>query len=149
MVSGGAGALVWMWISACFGLSSKFSECMLAIKYRKSMKRAICRWTNVYNEKGTQEQKAWSRTWMAVRFICRDRILRNLEIRHREIQFQQQFMRHFGISVSTVASSDHYFSLTDHHRWNKNDIKSIFCRSSSDGNLLCDRRSHRHSWEYQ
>ena len=35
MVSGGPGALVWMWISACFGLSSKFSECMLAIKYRE------------------------------------------------------------------------------------------------------------------
>lgn len=34
MVSGGPGALVWMWISACFGLTSKFSECMLAIKYR-------------------------------------------------------------------------------------------------------------------
>ena len=31
MVSGGPGALVWMWISACFGLTSKFSECMLAI----------------------------------------------------------------------------------------------------------------------
>ncbi len=35
MVLGGPGALVWMWISAFFGLSSKFSECMLAIKYRK------------------------------------------------------------------------------------------------------------------
>ena len=35
MVSGGAGALVWMWVSACFGLTSKFSECMLAIKYRE------------------------------------------------------------------------------------------------------------------
>ena len=34
MVSGGPGALVWMWVSACFGLSSKFSECMLALKYR-------------------------------------------------------------------------------------------------------------------
>lgn len=34
MVSGGPGAIVWMWISACFGLTSKFSECMLAIKYR-------------------------------------------------------------------------------------------------------------------
>lgn len=40
MVLGGPGALVWMWISAIFGLSSKFSECMLAIKYR------------VVNEKG-------------------------------------------------------------------------------------------------
>lgn len=35
MVSGGPGALVWMCISACFGLASKFSECMLAIKYRE------------------------------------------------------------------------------------------------------------------
>lgn len=34
MFAGGPGALVWMWISACFGLTSKFSECMLAIKYR-------------------------------------------------------------------------------------------------------------------
>ena len=32
MVLGGPGALVWMWISAAFGLTSKFSECMLAIK---------------------------------------------------------------------------------------------------------------------
>ena len=35
MVSGGPGSLVWMWISAAFGLTSKFSECMLAIKYRE------------------------------------------------------------------------------------------------------------------
>ena len=35
MVSGGPGALVWMLISACFGLTTKFSECMLAIKYRE------------------------------------------------------------------------------------------------------------------
>ncbi|WP_294405411.1 sodium:alanine symporter family protein [uncultured Clostridium sp.] len=34
MVLGGPGALVWMWISACFGLTSKFAECMLALKYR-------------------------------------------------------------------------------------------------------------------
>lgn len=35
MVSGGPGALVWMWISACFGITTKFSECMLSIKYRE------------------------------------------------------------------------------------------------------------------
>lgn len=35
MVSGGPGALVWMWLSAAFGLTSKFSECFLAIKYRE------------------------------------------------------------------------------------------------------------------
>jgi AGCS family alanine or glycine:cation symporter len=35
MFAGGPGALVWMWVSAFFGLTSKFSECMLAIKYRE------------------------------------------------------------------------------------------------------------------
>ncbi|MCQ2491633.1 MAG: sodium:alanine symporter family protein [Lachnospiraceae bacterium] len=35
MFAGGPGALVWMWISAFFGLTSKFAECMLAIKYRE------------------------------------------------------------------------------------------------------------------
>lgn len=35
MAAGGPGALVWMWVSALFGLSSKFAECMLAIKYRE------------------------------------------------------------------------------------------------------------------
>ena len=35
MVAGGPGALVWMCISAVFGLSSKFGECMLAVKYRE------------------------------------------------------------------------------------------------------------------
>ena len=34
MVAGGPGALVWMWISAAFGITSKFAECALAIKYR-------------------------------------------------------------------------------------------------------------------
>jgi AGCS family alanine or glycine:cation symporter len=35
MVAGGPGALVWMWISAAFGITTKFSECALAIKYRE------------------------------------------------------------------------------------------------------------------
>lgn len=35
MVSGGPGALFWMWVSAMFGITTKFSECMLAIKYRE------------------------------------------------------------------------------------------------------------------
>lgn len=39
MAAGGPGALVWMWISACFGLSSKFAECMLAVKYREKNER--------------------------------------------------------------------------------------------------------------
>ena len=36
MVLGGPGALVWMWISAAFGLSTKYAESVLAVKYRES-----------------------------------------------------------------------------------------------------------------
>lgn len=34
MVLGGPGALVWMWISAIFGLSTKYAESVLAVKFR-------------------------------------------------------------------------------------------------------------------
>lgn len=34
MATGGPGALVWMWISAAFGISTKYAECTLALKYR-------------------------------------------------------------------------------------------------------------------
>lgn len=34
LAAGGPGALVWMWISAAFGITSKFTECSLAVKYR-------------------------------------------------------------------------------------------------------------------
>ncbi len=35
LVTGGPGALFWMWIAALVGTATKFSECMLALKYRK------------------------------------------------------------------------------------------------------------------
>ena len=34
VVAGGPGALFWMWIAALFGMATKFSEGMLAVKYR-------------------------------------------------------------------------------------------------------------------
>ena len=36
MVLGGPGALVWMWVSALFGLSTKYGESVLAVKYRQT-----------------------------------------------------------------------------------------------------------------
>ena len=36
MVLGGPGALVWMWVSALFGLSTKYGESVLAVKYRET-----------------------------------------------------------------------------------------------------------------
>ena len=35
MVAGGPGALIWMLISSCFGMSTMFAECMLSVKYRE------------------------------------------------------------------------------------------------------------------
>jgi len=34
LVTGGPGALFWMWIAALFGTATKYAECLLAIKYR-------------------------------------------------------------------------------------------------------------------
>ena len=34
IVSGGPGALFWMWIAALFGMATKYAEGVLAIKYR-------------------------------------------------------------------------------------------------------------------
>ena len=39
LVAGGPGALVWMELSALFGLSSKCAECLLAVKYRQRNSR--------------------------------------------------------------------------------------------------------------
>lgn len=38
LVVGGPGALVWMWISAFFGMMTKYAEVVLAIHYRKRQK---------------------------------------------------------------------------------------------------------------
>ncbi|MEE0264785.1 MAG: sodium:alanine symporter family protein [Acutalibacteraceae bacterium] len=39
MVAGGPGALVWMWVSAAFGITTKFAECALATQYREKNKK--------------------------------------------------------------------------------------------------------------
>lgn len=35
IASGGPGAVFWMWVTAVFGMSLKYSSCLLAVKYRK------------------------------------------------------------------------------------------------------------------
>ncbi len=39
VVAGGPGALFWMWIAALFGMATKYSEGMLAVKYRSFDKK--------------------------------------------------------------------------------------------------------------
>ncbi|MGN0292816.1 MAG: alanine/glycine:cation symporter family protein [Lachnospiraceae bacterium] len=62
MFSGGPGALVWMWISACFGLTSKFSECMLAIKYRETNAMGEMSGGPMYTMKNAFKNKAFGKT---------------------------------------------------------------------------------------
>lgn len=62
MFSGGPGALVWMWISACFGLTSKFSECMLAIKYREVNEKGEMSGGPMYTMKNAFKNKAFGKT---------------------------------------------------------------------------------------
>ena len=38
LVAGGPGALFWMWIAALVGTATKYSECLLAVKYRVNQK---------------------------------------------------------------------------------------------------------------
>ena len=70
MVSGGPGALIWMWLSALFGLSSKFGECMLAIKYREVNERGEMSGGHMYTmKKGFKNKKLGaSLGWMFALF---------------------------------------------------------------------------------
>ena len=34
--AGGPGALFWMWLAAFFGMATKYAECLLAVKYRRT-----------------------------------------------------------------------------------------------------------------
>lgn len=61
MVLGGPGALVWMWISAAFGMSTKFAECMLAIKYREVNERGEMSGGPMYTMKHAFKNKAVGR----------------------------------------------------------------------------------------
>lgn len=67
LVAGGPGALVWMWISALFGLSTKYGESVLAVKYRETNSRGeMCGGPMYAMKKGISVQ--WLGTLLAVAF---------------------------------------------------------------------------------
>lgn len=62
---GGPGAVFWMWVSACFGMVTKYSEIVLAVKYRE--KNAEGLWVGgpmYYIQNGLQQK------WLAVLFAA-------------------------------------------------------------------------------
>jgi len=65
IVSGGPGAVFWMWVSAFFGMMTKYSEVVLAIKYRETDENGIHYGGPMYYiEKGLHMK------WLAVLFAA-------------------------------------------------------------------------------
>ncbi len=64
IAAGGPGALFWMWIAAILGTATKFSECMLAIKYREVKEDHVLGGPFYTIEKGMG--KKWK--WLAILF---------------------------------------------------------------------------------
>ncbi|MFZ4450401.1 alanine/glycine:cation symporter family protein [Salibacterium aidingense] len=63
VVVGGPGAVLWMWISALFGMATKYAEAILAVKYRiKDERGEMAGGPMYYIEKGL----GWK--WLAVLF---------------------------------------------------------------------------------
>ena len=60
LVAGGPGALLWMWIAALLGTATKYSECLLAVKYRVVAEDGhIIGGPFYYIEKGMGEKWKW------------------------------------------------------------------------------------------
>ena len=58
--TGGPGALFWMWIAAFVGMATKFSECLLSVKYRHIAEKGhILGGPFMYIEKGMGKNWRW------------------------------------------------------------------------------------------
>ena len=71
LVAGGPGALFWMWIAALLGTATKYSECLLAIKYRVVAKDGhIVGGPFYYIENGMGEKWKWLAKIFAFFGVC-------------------------------------------------------------------------------
>lgn len=97
MVLGGPGALVWMWISALFGLSTKYAESVLAVKYRVKNKKGEMAGGPMYALKYGFKIK-WLGTLLAVLFaifaVCASFGIGNLT---QVNSIAQNFQATFGV----------------------------------------------------
>ncbi len=59
---GGPGAVFWMWVSGFLGMSTKYAECFLALKYRESTPSGFSGGPMYYIEKGLKLK------WLAIFF---------------------------------------------------------------------------------
>lgn len=69
IAGGGPGALFWMWLAALVGTATKYTECMLALKYREHAPDGHVLGGPFYTiEKGMKERTGFSWKWLAVLF---------------------------------------------------------------------------------
>ncbi|MCQ2575591.1 MAG: alanine:cation symporter family protein, partial [Treponema sp.] len=69
IAAGGPGALFWMWFAALLGTATKYTECMLAVKYREHADDGHVLGGPFYTiEKGMKELTGKNFKWLAVLF---------------------------------------------------------------------------------
>ena len=69
IADGGPCALFWMWLAALVGTATKYTECMLAVKYREHAADGHVLGGPFYTiEKGMKEKTGFSWKWLAVLF---------------------------------------------------------------------------------
>lgn len=71
VVAGGSGALFWMWLAALVGMATKYSECLLSVKYRQVTEDGhIIGGPFYYIEKGMGSKFKWLAKIFAVFGVC-------------------------------------------------------------------------------
>lgn len=71
VVAGGPGALFWMWLAALVGMATKYSECLLSVKYRQVTEDGhIIGGPFYYIEKGMGSKFKWLAKIFAVLGVC-------------------------------------------------------------------------------
>ncbi len=69
VIIGGPGALFWMFIAACIGMATKFSEGCLAVRYReKNPDGGFLGGPFYYIERGIKERYGWNARWLGKLF---------------------------------------------------------------------------------
>ena len=67
IASGGPGSIFWMWVSAFFGMATKYAEGLLAVKYREvDAKGEIAGGPMFYIKNGMGEKYKWLGTLFAI-----------------------------------------------------------------------------------
>lgn len=113
---GGAGAVLWCWISGVFGIATKYAESLIAVKYRVKTKDGKMRGGAMYAiENGVSKKTGINFKWVAVLFAvfalfasfgvgCGVQTNAIAKIMDTTFNSDKTYMLHFfGMDISTVA----------------------------------------------